>query len=82
MKPREEVQVETSNAHNRIVSVTLVGYQKVGCSVPNEGEVIIGRKDRLEEFGGGDEQRDVLDIRVVFLLSLALNVKKDGSMPC
>jgi hypothetical protein len=42
VEPREEVEVETSNAHDWVVGVALVGHEEVGGGVPDEGEVVVG----------------------------------------
>ena len=49
VEPREEVQVETGNSHNRVVRDTLVPDQEVGSGVPGEGEVVVCGVDRPEE---------------------------------
>lgn len=42
VEPREEVEVETSNAHDWVVCVALVGNEEVCGGVPDEGEVVVG----------------------------------------
>ena len=69
MDPGEKVEVESSNAHDRIVSVFLVGNEDVGCSIPDELEVIVvARADGFEEGRGGGEKGNVLDVRIMFLV--------------
>lgn len=65
MQPREEVEVEARDAHDRVVGVLLEGYKEVGSGVPDEGEVVVGRVKAPEERGRGGEDRDVLDIGIV-----------------
>ena len=65
--PREEVEVEARDAHDGVVGEALVGDQGVGDLVPVEGEVVVGRAERLEEGGAGGEEGDVLDVGVVLL---------------
>lgn len=42
VKPREEVEVEAGDAHDRVVGVALVGHEEIGDGVPDEGEVVVG----------------------------------------
>jgi hypothetical protein len=42
VEPREEVEVEAGDAHDRVVGVALVGHEEVGGGVPDEGEVVVG----------------------------------------
>ena len=42
MQPREEVEVEAGDAHDRIVCVALVLDCYVGEGVPVVGEVVVG----------------------------------------
>lgn len=49
VEPREEVEVEAGDTHNRVVGVGLVGNHEVGNGVPDIGEVVVGRVKRLEE---------------------------------
>ena len=45
----EYVEVEASDAHHRVVGVLLVLNRNVGKGVPDEGEVVICRMERLDE---------------------------------
>lgn len=65
MQPTKEVKVESSQSHDRVVDVFLVGYHHVASRIPNELEVVEGREDRLEVGRGDGEERDILDIRVM-----------------
>lgn len=67
MQPGEKVEVEASNAHDWVVGVFLVWDQELGGGVPDKGEVVVARANRLEEGGAGGEQGEVLDVRIVFL---------------
>ena len=49
MKPREEVEVETGDAHDRVVRVFLVLDGDVGEGVPGVGKVVVGGVDGFEE---------------------------------
>jgi hypothetical protein len=66
MQPAEEVEVEARERHDGVVPPLLVGNEQVARTVPDEAEVVEGREDRLHVGGGGAEERDVLDVRVVF----------------
>lgn len=69
VQPGEEVEVEAGDAHDGVVSVFLVGDEEVGGLVPGEDEAVVVAGDNgCEEFGGGGEEGDVLDVGVVFLL--------------
>lgn len=69
MQPGEEVEVEAGDAHDRVVGVFLVGNENVGGGIPGEDEaVVVGGDDGFEEFRGGGEEGNVLDVGVVFLL--------------
>ena len=65
VQPGEEVEVEAGDAHDGVVGVFLVGYEEGRGRVPGEGEVVVGGVQRVEEGRAGDEERDVLDVRVV-----------------
>lgn len=67
MNPRQEVKVETSDAHDRIINVLLVWHDDFSSLVPHKCELVIRGAKRLEEGRAGGEKRNVLDIRVVFL---------------
>lgn len=67
MVDRQNVQVEASYAHDGVVCVFLVADGEVGCLVPDEGEIVVARVDRLEEGRASGEQRYVLDVRIMFL---------------
>jgi hypothetical protein len=67
VQPGEEVEVEASNGHDRVIGIFLVGDEEVGRSVPDEGEVVEGGEDGFEVGGGCGKERDVLNVRVVFL---------------
>ena len=41
MKPREEVEVEASDAHNRVVCVLLVRNEEVGGGIPVKDEAVV-----------------------------------------
>jgi len=41
VEPGEEVQVETSDAHDGVVSPALEGNEEICCGVPDEGEVVV-----------------------------------------
>jgi len=66
MEPAEEVEVEARKCHDGVVPPLLVWHEQVASAVPNEAKVVEGREDRLHVCGGRGEQRDVLNIRVVF----------------
>lgn len=68
MSPRKKVEVETSDAHDGIISVLLVRDDNFGSLVPHKGELVVGGTERLEEGRTGREERDILDIGVVFRL--------------
>lgn len=80
MQPGEEIQVEAGDAHHRVVGEALVLNQEVGGSVPHKGEVVVRRAQGLEEGGAGGEERNVLNIGVVFLSLLAGCVNKERKM--
>lgn len=66
VEPRQQVKVEASYTHDRVVSVLLVWDHKVGGGVPEKNEaVVVGGVDGLEEGRAGGENWDVLDIGVV-----------------
>lgn len=67
MKPGEEVQIETGDAHDRVVCVFLVSRSDIGGAIPDVGEVVVGRVEGLEEGRRSRKERDVLDVRVMFL---------------
>ena len=53
MQPGEEVEVEASDAHDRIIGVFLVGDEEIGGGIPREDEaVVIGGNNGAEEFRG------------------------------
>lgn len=54
------------DVYDRVVGVFLEGYKEVGSGVLDEGEVVVGWVKVLEERGWGGEDRDVLDIGIVF----------------
>lgn len=66
MQPAEEVKVEASKCHDGVVPPLLVWYEQVASAVPNKAEVVERRENRLHVCRGRGEQRDVLNIRVVF----------------
>lgn len=74
MQPREEVQVEAGDAHDGIISETLVGNEKVGGGIPDKSKVVVSRTKGLEERGASSKERNVLDIGIVFL-SLSVQVE-------
>lgn len=65
--PGQEVEVEARDTHDGVVHVLLVRDHGVGDGVPDECEVVVARAEGLEEGGAGGEERDVLDVGVVFL---------------
>lgn len=67
MKPRQEVKVEPSDAHDRVVGISLVRYEEIGGGVPNEREVVVAGSKRLEEARAGSKEGNVLNIGIVFL---------------
>ena len=67
MKPRQEVEVEPSDAHDGVVGISLVRHEEVGGSVPNECEVVVAGSKGLEEARASSEEGDVLNIGIVFL---------------
>lgn len=68
MKPREEVKVEASDAHDGVISESLVRNKEIGGGIPDKGKVVVSRSKRLEEGGTGSKERYVLDIGIVFRL--------------
>jgi hypothetical protein len=71
--PGEDVEVEAGEGHDGVVGVFL-HCDGDGCyGVPDEFEAaVVGRFHGFEHCWGGCEERDVLDIRVVFLRELKL----------
>ena len=67
MEPGEEVEVEPRDGKDWVVCVLLDRHKEICGGVPDKGEVVVARMKRLKESGRGGEQRDVLDIRIVFL---------------
>jgi hypothetical protein len=68
VQPREQVEVEASDAHNRIVGVPLVRHHKIGYGVPHKSEIVVIRgTDGPEEGGTCGEEGNILDIRIMFL---------------
>lgn len=67
MVNREDVKIESRNAHDWVVGVLLVSDSEVGCLIPYESEIVVTRVDRLEEGRTGGKQRNVLDVGIVFL---------------
>lgn len=74
MSPREKVEVETSDAHDGIISVLLVRDDNFGSLVPHKGELVVGGTEGLEEGRAGSEERDILDVGVVFLCTFTRQV--------
>ena len=69
MAPRKHVQVETSDAHDRIIGIDLVADEKRGGGIPGEGEaVVVARLDGSKVSWGRREERNVLDVWIVFLV--------------
>lgn len=65
MQPGEEVEVEASDGHDRIVGILLVGHQRLTGLVPDEGEaVVICGGDRAGE-GSAGCAGTVLDVGVM-----------------
>ena len=68
MQPGEKVQIEAGDAHDRIVSVLLIGYKEITGCIPDENEiVVVGTLQRLEELWASREQRSILYVRIMFL---------------
>jgi hypothetical protein len=71
MQPRKKVKVEACYAHDGIVGIFLVWNKDIGSSIPGENETIVVRGDNgFEEFRGSSEERNVLNVGVVFLILL------------
>ena len=68
MVDRENVKVEASDTHHWIVGVFLVSDGKVCKRIPYKSEVVVCGANRLEEGRAGGEERNILDVWVVFLL--------------
>ena len=51
MQPGKEVEVETSDTHDRVVCVFLIRNGKGGDGIPNVGKVVVARVDGFEESG-------------------------------
>jgi hypothetical protein len=67
MKPREEIKVEASNCHYRVIRINLVLNQEIGSSIPDKGKaVVVGGVKGLEKGRACGEERNVLNIGVVF----------------
>lgn len=68
MQPRQKIEVEASNAHDRVVRVLLIGNEGVCHGVPDKDEaIIVGGTDRPKEGRACGEEGDVLNIRIVLL---------------
>ena len=67
MCPGEEVQVEARDCHDRVVSVLLIWNGEGGNGVPEVAHVVVARPDGAEEERCRCEQRNVLNVGVVFL---------------
>lgn len=66
MQPRQKIQIEAGDGHDRVVSVLLVWDEEVGGRIPDKGEVVESTQDRAEVSRGCREKRDVLKIGIVF----------------
>ena len=66
MKPREQIEIETRNAHDRVIRVPLIGHHERGDRIPDVRKVIIARMDGFEEQRRRGKERDVLNVGVVF----------------
>lgn len=67
MQPGEEIEIETRDAHDRIVGVVLVWDGEIRDSIPQEGEIVVARVKASEDRRRGCEERRILYVRVVFL---------------
>ena len=67
MQPREQVQVEAGDAHDRVVCVLLIRHHELGHGVPGKGKVVVARVNGLEEAWACGKEGDVLDVGVVLL---------------
>jgi len=68
VRPGEKVEVEAGHGHDGVVGVFLVAHGEGGEAVPGERDVVVGGLDGGEKGGGGGEERDVLDVGIVFLV--------------
>lgn len=75
MQPREKVEIEASHGHDGVVYVFLVWDNEISSSVPDEDKVVVvGGPKRSKERRTGGEERDILDVWVVFLNDVINNV--------
>ena len=63
--PPEDVQIESSDGHDRVVGVLLKGYQQLARLVPDKHGIAIRRAHASELRWAGGGQGYVLDIRIV-----------------
>jgi len=68
VQPREQIEVESSYAHNRIVGIALIGNHEIGYGVPYEREIVIVRgTNGPKERGTCGKEGNILNVWVMFL---------------
>lgn len=67
MAPGEKVEVESCDAHDGVVGVTLIWYCQLCGSVPQKGEVVVARVKACKEGRRHCKEWGVLNVWIVFL---------------
>lgn len=69
---RENIKIESCDAHYRVVEILLPLHKDICWLVPDESEIVVRRANRPKELWTRRKQRYVLNIGIVFLILVSL----------